>query len=68
MTVTFWRRWWPWTRPRRPDPSTQSADRHLDQLRDQRAQVERLADALHHEQSNNHFRQRVEQALRRDPK
>lgn len=38
--------------------------RHLEKLRAQRPHVERLADRLENEQASNHFRIRVEKALR----
>lgn len=41
-----------------------AATRHLAKLSAQRQHVEDLADRLEHAKSNNHFRLRVEQALR----
>lgn len=51
-----------WARHR--DPGYDDAHRHLETLAAQRPHVERLADRLEHEKSNNHFRIRVERALR----
>jgi hypothetical protein len=45
-------------------PAGEDALHHLEKLRAQRPHVERLADRLEHEQSSNHFRLRVERALR----
>lgn len=41
-----------------------AASGHLETLRSQRGHVERLANRLEHEQVSNHFRIRVERALR----